>query len=91
MFNIKIDSITFAHHESLENKDLLKIKTKGFIISNILAVKQVHLSSKLGVLHPLRTVDIPSMSWCHKNGMRRTGGKQGYKNCEVVYYSVTLQ
>lgn len=45
---------------------------------------------KRGILYPVRTVDISNMSRCHRNGMRCTGGKWGDKNCEIVYYSVTL-
>lgn len=62
----------------------------------------MHLSSELkciqsenrwkgGFLCPVRTVDIFSMCRSHRNGMRCSGGKQGDKNCEAVYYCITLQ
>lgn len=60
-------------------------------LSNELEYIQSDNRWKGGLLHPVRTVDISSISRCHRNGMRCSGRNQGDKNCEAVYYSIALQ
>lgn len=50
---------------------------------------QSEIRWKGNLLHPVRTVDISSLSSCHKNWRRCTSGKQWGKNC-VVYHHLLL-